>query len=342
METAIAYNETHVRQDGTKEDLNKGFKLWIDIVNPTPSDISEIKKSFDLDGSAVEVMLHKSKKPQVRVLDDHKFTIILDIRYKTFGSLVTESIYLFHGSGWLITIHSDRVDLLTSVQVLFKQKNKKVMEATIDALYYNILTEITSRYEQLLTSVELTISDFGRKVLERRATRKILEQLDTLTRQIIVLRRHFWQARYIMNFLTHMEEDKNEIKYLQIAYDDTNDLIELVESFRDTINSTRELYMANLSMQMNDTMRTLAIFTIILLPLTLIASIYGMNGVDLIDIRSSPTGFLMVIVTMIGMSAFLFWYFKRKQWIMSNQEDGMEKKHENKNASDTSSTNIVM
>jgi magnesium transporter len=68
--------------------------------------------------------------------------------------------------------------------------------------------------------------------------------------------------------------------------------------------------MANLSMQMNDTMRTLAIFTIILLPLTLIAGIYGMNGVDLINIR---TGFLMVIVTMIGMSAFLFWYFKRKQ-----------------------------
>jgi magnesium transporter len=87
-------------------------------------------------------------------------------------------------------------------------------------------------------------------------------------------------------------------------------LIELAESFRDTINSTRELYMANLSMQMNDTMRTLAIFTIILLPLTLIAGIYGMNGVDLINIR---TGFLMVIVTMIGMSAFLFWYFKRKQ-----------------------------
>jgi magnesium transporter len=68
--------------------------------------------------------------------------------------------------------------------------------------------------------------------------------------------------------------------------------------------------MANLSMQMNDTMRTLAIFTIILLPLTLIAGIYGMNGVALINIR---TGFLMVIVTMIGMSAFLFWYFKRKQ-----------------------------
>lgn len=144
------------------------------------------------------------------------------------------------------------------------------MEATVDALYYNILTEITSRYEQLLTSVELTISDFGQRSLQKRATKKILEQLDALTRQIILLRRHFWQARDIMNFLTHTEKDNDEIKYLQIAYDDTYYLIDLVESFRDTINSTRDLYIANLSMQMNDTMRTLTIFTAILLPLTLI------------------------------------------------------------------------
>jgi hypothetical protein len=75
------------------------------------------------------------------------------------------------------------------------------------------------------------------------------------------LRRHFWQARDIMNFLTHTEKDKEEIEYLKIAYDDTYQLIDLVESFRDTINSTRDLYISNLSMQMNDTMRTLTIFT---------------------------------------------------------------------------------
>jgi magnesium transporter len=226
-----------------------------------------------------------------------------------------------YGPDWLITVHSDKVDMLTNVKLLFEEKNKKVMEATIDALYYNILTGITSRYEQLLTSVELTISDFGQKSLQERATKKILEQLDALTRQIILLRRHFWQARDIMNFLTHTEKDKDEIKYLRIAYDDTYQLIDLVESFRDTINSTRDLYIANLSMQMNDTMRTLTIFTSILLPLTLITGIYGMNGLDLTDIGNIPIGFMIVVITMIVMAAFLFWFFKQKQWIMSNGDD---------------------
>ena len=49
MQTSIAYNENHV--DGK---LEKGFKLWLDIVNPTTSEISEITKSFDLDRSAID------------------------------------------------------------------------------------------------------------------------------------------------------------------------------------------------------------------------------------------------------------------------------------------------
>jgi magnesium transporter len=114
---------------------------------------------------------------------------------------------------------------------------------------------------------------------------------------------------------------KDDIKYLRIAYDDTYQLIDLVESFCDTINSTRDLYLANLSMQMIDTMRTLTIFTGILLPLTLIAGIYGMNGLDLTDIGNIPIGFMIVIITMIVMATFLFWFFKQKQWIMSNSDD---------------------
>jgi magnesium transporter len=321
MQTALAYNGTQVKQGGTKDDINKGFKLWLDLVNPSPTEISEIKKTYNLDESALETLIHKSRKPQVRVLENHKFTIILDIRYKTFKNLVTESIYLFHSTEWLITIHSENIDLMTNVQLLFEQKNTKVMEATIDALYYNILTEITGRYELLLTSIELAISDFGQRSLKKRATNKILEQLDTLTRQIILLRRHFWKTREIMNCLTHMEQDKDEIKYLRIACDNTNDLIELVESFRATINSTRDLYMASISMQMNDTMRILTIFTAILLPLTLIPGIYGMYALDLTNIVSIPTGFLIVVFMMIIMATILFLFFKQKQWIMSRDKD---------------------
>jgi magnesium transporter len=321
LQTIILYNEHEVIQGGNKEDIRRGYNLWIDITDPSPPEILAIQKNFDLDTKTLETYMHKSKKPQVRVLDGYTFTLILDLRYKSFGTLMIEPVYLFCGRGWLITIHSSEVDLMINTHTLFEQKNKKIMEATVDALYYSTITEIISRYELLLTSIELTITDFEQKSLHKKASKKMLDSLDTLTKQIIILRRHFWHARDITNFLTHMEKDREEVKYLRIAYDDISQLIELVESFRDTINSTRDLYMANVSLQMNDTMKTLTIFTVILLPLTLIAGVYGMNGVDLTNLGNISIGFMIVLVLMIAVAAFLFWYFKKKQWIMANEEE---------------------
>jgi magnesium transporter len=74
------------------------------------------------------------------------------------------------------------------------------------------------------------------------------------------LRWHFWHIRDVINFLTHVHEDRQDIKYLKIVYDDINQLIELVESYQDTVNSNRELYIVNVSFQMSDTVKTPTIF----------------------------------------------------------------------------------
>ena len=93
--------------------------------------------------------------------------------------------------------------------------------------------------EQVLTAVELTIKDLEEKSLTD-PEKETLSHLDRLSRQLIVFRRHFWRVIDVVNFLTHIEEDKNEIKYIQMAYDNITQLIELVESYRDTINSVRK------------------------------------------------------------------------------------------------------
>ncbi|MBA3749324.1 MAG: hypothetical protein H0X03_00215 [Nitrosopumilus sp.] len=119
-----------------------------------------------------------------------------------------------------------------------------------------------------------------------------------------------------------MEKDSEDIKYLQIAYDNINQLIELIESYRDTINSSRDMYMANVSLQMNDTMRVLTVFNTIFLPLTVVAAVYGMNGFDLTNIYKIPQGFIIVIITMMIITSIILWFFKKKRWIFqSNNEN---------------------
>lgn len=148
----------------------------------------------------------------------------------------------------------------------------------------------------------------------------MLDYLDAVAKQTIVIRRHFWYTRDAINFLTHMQNQGNEVRYLQIAYDDIGQLIELIESYGDTINSTRDLYIANISLQLNDTMRILTVFSAIILPLSLITGIYGMNGLDLSKLSDIPQGLIIVLVTMVLISILLLVFFKRKQWIFTKED----------------------
>jgi magnesium transporter len=158
------------------------------------------------------------------------------------------------------------------------------------------------------------MTDLEEKALSDPA-KETINYLGILSRQLIVFRRHFWRIRDVVNFLTHIEKDTDEVKYIQMAYDNITQLIELIESYRDTINSVRDLYIANISLQMNDTMRTLTIFAAILLPLTLVVGIYGMNGLDLNNLESLPSGFLIVLISMIIITVACFYLFIKKKWI---------------------------
>ena len=320
MQTSIAYNDNEVKQSGTKEDITKGYKLWLDVIDPTSSEIQDIQQIYDLDKNTLEIFMNKSKKPQIRMSNAQIFTLILDIKYKDLRTLATEALYIFKGKDWLITIHSSKVDLIPNVNALFEQKNVRIMEATIDALYYSIMTEVIGKYEQLLTSIEMTVTNFEQKSLYK-PSRKMLDYLDTLSRQIIILRRHFWHTRDIINYLKHMEKDTEEIMYIEIAYDNITQLIELVESYRDTLNSTRDLYIANVSLQMNDTMRLLTLFSAILLPLSFIVGLFGMNGIDLNDLSHISVSVITVAIVMGAIVLVMFLYFKKKDWILHKEQN---------------------
>ena len=115
-------------------------------------------------------------------------------------------------------------------------------------------------------------------------------------------------------------------------------LIDFVESYEGTINSIRELYVAKVSLQINDTMRVLTIFTVILLPLTLIAGIYGMNGVDLSNLESVSTGFFIVIMIMVSTAIGLLLFFIKKQWILVRPRAGSETDNRKKTAEQNNHT----
>ena len=93
----ICYNSTGLKENDSKVELAKGFRLWIDIVDPTNVELLDIQKEFSLDINAINLIKQKVKRPQSRILDNYLFTIILDIQYKTLKQLTIEGLYMFIG-----------------------------------------------------------------------------------------------------------------------------------------------------------------------------------------------------------------------------------------------------
>ena len=201
-------------------------------------------------------------------------------------------------------------------------EGKRILESSIDGLYYSFLSSMVETYEQMLTAIELKVIEVERNA-QHNPSKNVLENLDLLSKQIIILRRHFWHARHVINYHNYMEEDTDDIKYLKIVYDDINQLIEMVQSYQDTINSTRETFSSSISLQTNDVMRVLTIFSTIILPLSLLISILSLQGFDLNNISTIPKYFYFLILVMISITAislFIFWkkhgYFLRMSIIM--------------------------
>jgi magnesium transporter len=332
LSTILSYNKDQVKVDGSIEDLERGYNLWIDLIDTEDKELNKLAKKFNLNEEAIQTCINKSKRPEIRQLENHTFTVIVDMKNKDPETLLIEAVYLFLGKNWLITIHSSDINLKQIVERLFKIQNETIKQTHIDALYYNILAGLVTKYEQLLTALELSVNEYQRRSFVRPLP-QIFESIDILSRQAIMLRRQFWHVRNTINFLLHIEKDKEDVKYVEIVYDDITQLIDFVESYEGTINSIRELYVAKVSLQINETMRLLTIFTVILLPLALIAGIYGMNGIDLENITQIPLGFLVVLATMAFMVAVLILFFIKKRWIILGRENSeKQSKSVNKSA----------
>ena len=337
QKSIIYYNDREVKEDEVSISnvaLNTGYKVWIDLTNPTNSELTNLQQIFNLDKDALKKFESNSKRQQIMVLDDQKFTILLQLKYRNLKNLETHPIYFFVGRGWLITIHSENVDLLSQGRKMFL-KNNKILEYSIDALYYSIITSIIDSYELLVTAIELKLLDFE-KDAQYKPSKATLTHLDLLSKQSIMIRRYFWHARNIINYLKNTEQDNEDIKYLNVVYDDINQLIDMVESYRDTINSTREIFSSSISLQLNETMRILTIFSTIILPLSLMISIFSMEGFNLNNLTLIPRHFgivVVVMVIMIGISLFLLW---KKNWILSkdkkfnNEEENDNDNHQDK------------
>jgi len=97
LKTIIAYNEHDVKSDASLDELGNGYNVWIDLEEPDHDELLGLANKFNLDPDALESYFNKSKNPEIRLLDNQTFTVMLDMKIKIRKLLRLKEFTFFLG-----------------------------------------------------------------------------------------------------------------------------------------------------------------------------------------------------------------------------------------------------
>lgn len=289
---------------------------WVDIrgIHDTQS-IKDIGNTFHLHPLVVEDISNTSQLPKIESQEKSFFVIIKAISFD--GETINlEHICLFLTENYIVSFQEKTSDTFKVVRERILNKKGKIIEKQADYLLYSLLDYVIDTYFEALQKIDKRISDIGDDIESATPAQSTLKNIQTLKKQILLLKRYFWYTRDIILSLKKSDSpliaDKTE-KYFTDLNDHIAHIIDISESFREELIDLSERHLSAINLRSNDIMKMLTIVAAIFMPLTFIAGIYGMNFVHMPELKwmwSYP----ILISIMIILTCGLLWLFKRNQW----------------------------
>lgn len=292
-----------------------GGKRWINIEGLHPYVINELRKKYDFHTLAAEDIAHVPQRPKLEQYETHNLVIVDMVRLVN-ESLVNEQVSFLMIGDVLMTFQENPGDVWGPVRTRIQKPESRFRRYSIWYLHYALLDAIVDnifpiieRYGDLLHELE------EEAMVDPKP--EIQQQIYIIKRELYSLRRSFWPVRDLTSKLTFDEDspvDKKVRVYLRDVHDHSMQILELIESSRETANSLQDFYISIASNRMNEVMKALTIMASLFLPITFFAGVYGMNFDHIPELHwaySYPV-FWALCITCTGL---LLWYFKRKGWI---------------------------
>lgn len=321
----IEYNEQHFfeKEGASIEDclhhLDTPSMTWIQVYGVNdPSIVTAIGNQFKVHPLVLEDIVMTNQRAKLDVYDQQIFIVARLLYYKDHGGVATEQISLVLGPNYLISFVETKLHIFKPIIERLKQGNgNRLRKQGSDYLAYAILDSIVDQYFVVLEKMDDSFSKLEKEVsqstIPHRTTALKIQQFK---REMIALRKSVWPMREVIN--RFMQIDSNLVTpftqvYLRDIYDHVIQAIDMIEGFRDVLGGLLDIYLSTINIRTNEIMKVLTIVSTIFVPLTFIASVYGMNF-DRMPGLHQPWGYPGVIALMGAVAIGMVLYFHRKKW----------------------------
>lgn len=289
--------------------------LWTDMENPDASEIELLYSRFNFHPLAVEDCIKTMQRAKFDDYTDYCFIVMHSIEdSKLSRKIKVRELSIFVGLNYIVTFHHEPVLAVSQISERIL-KNPQLMSKGVDYILYLIVDAVIDEYFPVLDHLDDMFSISENRLLRSKIEDNLGELFD-LKRAVIGMRKILSPHREMINALIRYEgvfiKEEHRVFYLDI-YDHIMRMFDFLETYRDLISGSQELYLAVASNKMNEIVKTLTIIATIILPLTLISSIYGMNFRYMPELEWRY-GYLWAISLMLATTGGLVYYFRKQKW----------------------------
>jgi len=301
--------------------LERPTRTWIHVQGSAEADtLRELGRIFDLHPLALEDVVLGDQRPKTERYDAQLFMILADPEVRD-GRVQVHQVSLFLGNRFVISFHSGPKDPFGVVRERLRHPEGRMRSRGPDYMFYALADLIIDRGFPCLEALGDRVENLEDKLLQN-PTRETPRELQSIKRDLLLLRRKLWPQREAVNAVLRDEgrllTDETRV-YLRDGYDHAIQVMDLVESYRDVTAGLLDLYLSSVSNRLNEVMRVLTVIATIFIPLTFITGLYGMNFHNPDSPWDMPElhwywGYPYALGLMVVVAAGMLVYFKRKGW----------------------------
>lgn len=301
-----------------KEIIKIGRLRWLHISTPDEQDFEEMDTKFHFHQLDIEDCKQTNQRPKIDIYDDYYFLILHFPVFDRKNVFVkARELKVFWGEDYIITVGKTHwaVDKIFEEAKEQEEKGIDFEVGTSDSLLYIILEKLMAESVFLLRKIGLELELINRELFSGKA-RKIIERLSVTRKNIIAINTMFkpqlrvfnkFESGKIEGFADNMEDYwGNILDYYNKMWDMTEDYAELIEGLSTTFDSMQ-------TNKTNEIMKILTLISSIILPLTFLTGLYGMNV--LLPLQNDNLAFWIIIIVMILLGGGMAVYFRQKKWL---------------------------
>lgn len=300
-------------------------RIWVELGDRTTETEKLLLDVFQIHPLAVEDIWNDIGIPKVEDFGDYVQLVMHGVREHDVGGrdipLALSELDVVIGQDFLVTRAHDAKVCAVAPVLAEVARNPRLLKKGPAWIAHAVLDRMVDEYLPVVDRFEAQIEEVESKILEGRPKqdhRVVMRKILRIKRSLQMLRKTTISQREVLSRLARAEFDeipREAVPFYRDVYDHFARVTELVDAYRELATGLLEAHFSIQSHQMNEIMKRLTLISTIMLPLSLIAGIYGMNFKKVFPELDWEYGYFYALGLMAVVAGAIVFVFKRKRWL---------------------------